>query len=334
MGKKSKHKAKKQEELAPSAAGGEGKQPEIQEAISSGPEISQESVGAETNDTETPAPEATHPGDERDSESSLPETTARPDAPEPAVASAIGGTAIGTSEPTAGPRPEDQDMPGAPQQETVETKEDAPQPSVQKATRPAEKRRRLMILGIIILTLIGLVVLFAARQNTARTADARLIQSVSNMVVLPDDETPTVSTVVDKTQLDQPFLSDAENGDKVLLYFKAGKAVVYRPSSGKIVNIGPLEIPRAQVFIRDGSPKEVPQDIADRISSSAEFTVASRDVSPRQNYQQTIVVDVAGNRPDVAARLAILLGAKVAPMPAGESRPDADLLVIVGADKD
>jgi hypothetical protein len=116
------------------------------------------------------------------------------------------------------------------------------------------------------------------------------------------------------------------------LYFQAGKAIVYRPSTRQIVNMGPLAQPPAQVFIRNGSDKPVPESLAAKLTQPAGFNIVSQDNSPKPKYTKTIVVDVNSNRPDLAARLAKLIGAEVGKLPSGESQPEADLLVIVGND--
>ncbi len=169
-------------------------------------------------------------------------------------------------------------------------------------------------------------------QQVGAQAESGLVAEVGGKAVIPTDEKPVISTVVDETKVTQPFLANAQKGDKVLLYFQSGQAVVYRPATGQIVNMGPLEIPKPRVFLRDGRPGLIPDSISQRITAGNEFAIASRDSSPRQNYNRTVVVDVTGQRPDVASRLALLLDAEVVPLPKSESRPDADLLVIVGSE--
>lgn len=68
----------------------------------------------------------------------------------------------------------------------------------------------------------------------------RVISDVSRLIELPD-ETPSLATVQDKDKLkDQSFFKKAENGDKILIYANAKQAILYRPSSKKIIEVAPL----------------------------------------------------------------------------------------------
>lgn len=70
-----------------------------------------------------------------------------------------------------------------------------------------------------------------------------LVAQVGKLIALPTDEKPTVATVTDATKVkDQPFFAKAENGDKVLIYQKAQKAILYRPSNNIIVEVGAVNI--------------------------------------------------------------------------------------------
>ncbi len=69
------------------------------------------------------------------------------------------------------------------------------------------------------------------------------LEAVSKLYTLPENETPTIASVQDKSKLaDQPFFKDAENGDMLIVYEKSGIAVLYRPSTNKLVKVGPLNV--------------------------------------------------------------------------------------------
>lgn len=69
-----------------------------------------------------------------------------------------------------------------------------------------------------------------------------LISNVGALIQLPEGETPTVANVSDaaKAKEQSSFFANAVNGDKVLMYVKAGQAILYRPSTDKIVLVAPL----------------------------------------------------------------------------------------------
>lgn len=70
-----------------------------------------------------------------------------------------------------------------------------------------------------------------------------LIAEVGKLMFLPENETPTVATVSDPSKLkDQSFFVDAKEGDKVLIYTNAKKAILYDPSAKKIVNVAPINL--------------------------------------------------------------------------------------------
>lgn len=68
-----------------------------------------------------------------------------------------------------------------------------------------------------------------------------LVSKVSKLYLLPVGEEPTVATVSDPEVLkSQSFFTQSAVGDKVLIYTKAGKAILYRPSIGKIIETAPI----------------------------------------------------------------------------------------------
>lgn len=70
-----------------------------------------------------------------------------------------------------------------------------------------------------------------------------LVQQIGQTFQLPAGETPTLATVSDASKVrNQAFFKDAQNGDKVLLYSKAGEAILYRPSTKKIISVAPVNL--------------------------------------------------------------------------------------------
>ena len=66
----------------------------------------------------------------------------------------------------------------------------------------------------------------------------RLIEQVSKLVVLPDNEEPAVATISDIEQLkNYPFFAQAKKGFKVLIYANAKKSILYDPFQGRVVEI-------------------------------------------------------------------------------------------------
>jgi hypothetical protein len=45
---------------------------------------------------------------------------------------------------------------------------------------------------------------------------------------------------------DQPFFKNAKNGDKVLIYTNAKKAILYRPGEKRIIEVGAVNINNQQ----------------------------------------------------------------------------------------
>lgn len=70
-----------------------------------------------------------------------------------------------------------------------------------------------------------------------------LVAEVGELLALPSDEKPTVATITDVEKLrEQAFFKNAANGDKVLIYTNAKKAILYRPSEKKVLEVGAVNI--------------------------------------------------------------------------------------------
>lgn len=115
--------------------------------------------------------------------------------------------------------------------------------------RTNKKRWVMILLGILIMGLIGASGYYywqfkkiKANPNAASQQDVKkLVTEVSNIIELPQGVDPTVATVSNKDQLqDQDFFKGAENGDKILIYASSKMAILYRPSTKKIIRVAPL----------------------------------------------------------------------------------------------
>jgi hypothetical protein len=73
-----------------------------------------------------------------------------------------------------------------------------------------------------------------------------ITEKISRYMDLPTNEEPTIATVTDDEKLkDQDFFVNAQNGDKVLIYVKSAKAILYRPNTNRIINFAPLVLSAA-----------------------------------------------------------------------------------------
>lgn len=112
-------------------------------------------------------------------------------------------------------------------------------------------RRLKMVFIITLLVAISGVVFSAYEWNKIKYLEnptlatqqeiKQLVIDVGKHLVLPTDETPTLATVSDPEKLrDQPFFANTKTGDKVLIYASSRKAILWRPSTSKIVEISAL----------------------------------------------------------------------------------------------
>lgn len=201
-----------------------------------------------------------------------------------------------------------------------------------------------------------------------------LTARISRVMELPTGETPTLATVTEKEKLSgQEFFVLAENGDQVLIYEQAKRAILFRPSTGRIMNVAPISAqePESPVSEPEKSaqslteePVSVPEQVEDvpapegkarvvllnggktvGITAKTERTVLgslseaveilAKESASRSDYEGTVVADISGVRMKEVAMIADLLeGSVVSGLPEGETMPDdADILVIVGNTK-
>ncbi len=69
-----------------------------------------------------------------------------------------------------------------------------------------------------------------------------ILDRVGKLIQLPTNEIPTMATIQDATSAKQgqPFLAKAQHGDVLIVYSNAAEAILYRPSTNLLVNVGPV----------------------------------------------------------------------------------------------
>ena len=220
--------------------------------------------------------------------------------------------------------------------------------------------KQLLLFGLIFVVLIGVFVYwnkYRSDYNKAKQIigtdsneqNAQLVEKVGKLIDLPQGETPTFATVTDTEKLkNQPFFQRAKNGDKVLIYSQSQKAILYRPSINKIievtfVNTKPVSVsPQPQaasasagvnVVIWNGtSSVGITKNVENLlVSKIAGLKVLEKDNAGRSTYTQTLVIDLSGKQKETAQKIAKELNGVTSALPAEETKPaKGDVLIIVG----
>ena len=184
----------------------------------------------------------------------------------------------------------------------------------------------------------------------------QIVAKVDNLIELPSDEEPTLATISDQEKLkDQSFFANAQNEDKVLIYAKAGKAILYRPSTNKIVEVAPINLDNGDIDEKP-EPKpspspEIPDEVkvvlyngtqtigltasasADLTADRSDVDVIDRDDASKKDYKESIAVNLTSIDSSLVEEIAKVLGAKIDSLPEDEEEPEeGDLLIIIGQD--
>jgi hypothetical protein len=244
---------------------------------------------------------------------------------------------------------------------------DAPPATISQT--PLRKKRSFILFGIVLIGLFLLGVLgYLLTQNQVLQgvlgkADKDevdvLVEEIGSIIALPTGEVPTIATVSDKTKLsDQAFFRKAENGDKVLIYANAKRAILYRPSMKKIIDVTTIDlgnsesaVARVQGADTTATPSATPTNapirvviyngtkvagLAARAQSSLHSLDSQIQVAGKTNssldYEESLVIDLKGSNKAKVEELAKEFKGSVGVLPEGESVPSsADILLILGS---
>ncbi len=181
-----------------------------------------------------------------------------------------------------------------------------------------------------------------------------LLEKVKVHMVLPEDEEPTVATISDVDALveQQPFFGGAQNGDKVLVYVKARKAIIYSPSRDVIINVGAVIVDNTQIAgpeseeglgqldieIRNGTDTPgLTRQVSERLKEkNSAFDFVELTDASNKDYSKTVIVDLGKtDNKDLLTSLGGVLGVSTISqqLPEGEQESRAEVLIILGTDQ-
>lgn len=224
--------------------------------------------------------------------------------------------------------------------------------------------RKRKILGLLIASVaivVGLYAAFGSKSAEGLTLTQRIKikkteQKIASLFDVPKERPKTAFIVdINKLKQTQPFFSYAENGDLVLKYID--RIVVFRPSTGKIISMGPLQ-PDAQQTAVPEKEKQTPvviesitvgsfevrngtsvSGLAKKIAGTVtaaypEMTLKVSGNAAKDTYEKTVVYSKSGAKNTAVDKIAALLKTQVVTvLPTGEKDTAQDILIIVGADQ-
>lgn len=120
-------------------------------------------------------------------------------------------------------------------------------------------------------------------KTSTQTEITIITDQVKDTVELPTGETPTIATVSDVEKLkSQNFFKDAENGDKVLIYSKAGKALLYRYTTKKVIEYSNVSLGSQQQSTQDKTQNQPQQQTGQNPTQQPTTQTAPATTQPTQ----------------------------------------------------
>jgi hypothetical protein len=199
--------------------------------------------------------------------------------------------------------------------------------------------------------------------DAAKVENKDIAKKIALLVDVPLNEEPTVAAVSDADKLrEQPFFAKAKNGDRVVFYASTKRAILYRPSTNKIIEMSPVNVTQGntQTPVVAGAtapsptvgPTPTPEPksfrlaiyngtttpkLANNMEKSLNeklpiATVVKKDNATKSDYNKTLIIDLTGtNALEAKSLMDAVEGSSVVTLPSGEAKPDADILLIIGA---
>jgi competence protein ComGC len=233
----------------------------------------------------------------------------------------------------------------------------------------------IIVIVAIIIALVPSIYFYSKYQSAVQNAGinkeqtANYVSNLKKLIEIPADENPSsVATVTDVTKLTgEPFFASAKNGDVMFVFDRVNKAILYRPSENKIINVLPVNIaPNVAQPAQQAQPTGSAQkaNVSPTLTLTPTPTVAPKKVSvlilngtktaglaataekritdklpqaqitkgnSQGDYAKTVIVDSSNNSID-SQLVSLIGGSVVKTMPTGENASSTDITIILGAD--
>jgi len=178
------------------------------------------------------------------------------------------------------------------------------------------------------------------QQQQLSVEDVEILAQLKQIILLPDDVTPTMALVTDAEALKetQPmFFANVADGQRLILYPE--QAILFDAVANKIIKVGPVAFGQADIgtvpfALYNGTNDN---NSLTKFEEKLKTTINNAEVKVKENavgfYQETLVIDLVGDNPEIN-KIAESLGGKVAQLPEGETAPEgAVILIIVGVNQ-
>jgi hypothetical protein len=216
-----------------------------------------------------------------------------------------------------------------------------------------------IIFGLALIAVLGslftAIYFYRQYQNLKKNPDSvakaevkQVTRAIGKFMDLPANEEPSLATITDEVKLkEQDFFKNSKNGDKVLIYAQARKAILYRPSTNRVIEFAPLLINPTSASASAQSEVTAPQpasvaiyngtnevgltnDVEKKIADKS-LKVVTKTNAAKDTYTKSVVIDLSGSNAQLAQLLATKInGEIVTQLPDGETKPTTDILIIAG----
>lgn len=207
---------------------------------------------------------------------------------------------------------------------------------------------------------------FLVKNETEKTNESKspddekksILDTLAKFIELPSDE-PVIMTISDIEKLkDNPFFANAKNEDKVIVFKDSKRAMLFRPSTNKLVEMQTVSLDESPTTtetksddkgkVAGASDKITPLKVAilngtstaglatkskEKLLSSTkagEIEIIQLGNANNRSYSKGIIFDATGKLSSVVAELAKLFSLNsVKTLPAGETLPSGTQILII-----